>query len=33
MDAMAVGNNQLLIEKIKVVSPEKFTETYKILDN
>lgn len=33
MDAMAVGNNQLLIEKIKVVSPEKFTETYEILDN
>lgn len=33
MDAMAVGNNQLLIEKIKVISPEKFTETYEILDN
>ena len=33
MDAMPVGNNQLLIEKIKVVNPEKFDETYEILDN
>ena len=33
MDAMAVGNNQLLIEKIKVISPEKFTETYEIIEN
>ena len=33
MDAMAVGNNKLLIEKIKVISPEKFTETYEIIEN
>lgn len=33
MDAMLVGNNKLLIEKIKVVSPEKFTETYEIIEN
>lgn len=33
MDAMPVGNNKLLIEKIKVVSPEKFTEMYDIIDN
>ena len=33
IDAMAVGNNKLLIDKIKVVSPEKFTEMYDIIDN
>ena len=33
MDAMAVGNNKLLIDKIKVVNPEKFAEMYDIIDN
>ena len=33
IDAMPVGNNKLLIEKIRVVSPEKFTETYEIIEN
>ena len=33
MDAMAVGNNKLLINKIKVVNPEKFAEMYDIIDN
>ena len=33
MDAMAVGNNKLLINKIKVVKPEKFAEMYDIIDN
>ena len=32
MDAMAVGNNKLLIDKI-VVNPEKFAEMYDIIDN
>ena len=33
MDAMAVGNNKLLIDKIKVVNPEKFAEMYDIIGN
>ena len=33
MDAMAVGNNKLLIDKIKVVNPEKFAEMYDIIYN
>ena len=33
MDAMAVGNNKLLIDKIRVVNPEKFAEMYDIIDN
>ena len=33
MDAMAAGNNKLLIDKIKVVNPEKFTEMYDIIEN
>ena len=33
MDAMAVGNNKLLIDKIKVVNPEKFSKMYDIIDN
>ena len=33
MDAMVVGNNKLLIDKIKVVNPEKFAEMYDIIDN
>ena len=33
MDAMEVGNNKLLIDKIKVVNPEKFAEMYDIIDN
>lgn len=32
MDAIAVGNNKLLIDKIKVVNPEKFAEMYDIID-
>ena len=33
MDAMAVGNNKLLIDKIKVVNPEKFADMYDIIDH
>lgn len=33
IDAMAVGNNKLLINKIKVVNPGKFAEMYDIIDN
>ena len=33
MDATVVGNKKLMIDKIKVLSPEKFTETYEIIEH